>query len=206
MGPAVLGLSLPVSPSLPCPEEHRPGLGGVTAQWGQRVAVHVPCMPLAAEPQQLPRCLAPLCCPDPSPGAGFQSHSAGLSQAGSDRGSAKVCRAGAGGGLGVLGGLGALRRLSGTGSQTCWDLAWAGGHPPNRGICTRMPLLPAAGTPPHPLLVFSCLVKCMWPAQAVPEPLAAPAPAPAPPGSPPLRWHGGSRGWPGAVGGQAVGW
>lgn len=117
-----------------------------------------PCMLLLAEPRQL------LCCPDPSPGTGFQSHSAELSWAGSDRGSAKVCQSG-----GPVGGLG---------SDTCMvDLTWAGGDTPEPlaaasmappwasdcGICTPFPKPPLClcswqQGPPHPAR-FSCLVS-----------------------------------------------
>lgn len=154
----------------PCPLRGPGSTGrawGVTACWGQRGAMP-PCMLLTAEPQQPIRCLAPLCCPGPSPGAGFQSRSTGLSQAGSDCGSAKVCRAGAGawpggskGGVSVpCGACGAF----GISSQTCWDLTWAGWGPtepwdlhplpsPNPlCLCSQQP------GPPSPLVFLASLV------------------------------------------------
>lgn len=143
-----------VCPS-PCP---RPLCGpgstgrawGVTARWGQRRAMP-PCMLLTAEPQQPIRCLAPLCCPGPSPGAGFQSRSTGLSQAGGDCGSAKVCRAGAGARPGGSGGVsvpcGACGAF-GISSQMCWDLTWAGGGPTEPwDLHPSLPQIPCASAP-----------------------------------------------------------
>lgn len=89
----MLGLSLPVSLSPLRSGQHGPGLVGTG---------RCPCMSPTAEPRQLPRYPSPLPCPAPSPGAGFQSSSTGLSQAGL----VPKCQAGAaaegpgGGGLG----------------------------------------------------------------------------------------------------------
>lgn len=137
-----------------------------------------PCMLLLAEPRQL------LCCPDPSPGTGFQSRSAGLSWAGNDRGSAKVCQSG-----GPVGGSAAtpawwiLPGLGGTPLSPSLLPAWPLPGLRTVGFAPPFPSPPCASAPgsrdPSTLLVFLALLVHV--ARAAGSP-----PAPAPPWPPPF--------------------